>query len=67
MGHIATIHGYVCGAFVLLACLARAGHAEPQRPDFGHVDACGEAQLREASIPGAALVIVGRDGIVHLH
>jgi CubicO group peptidase (beta-lactamase class C family) len=63
---MAAIHRDVCGAFVLWAFLAWAGHAAPQRPDFGHVDAFIEAQLREANIPGAALAIVERDGIVHL-
>jgi hypothetical protein len=66
IGQIAAIHRCVCGAFVLLAFLARAGHAEPQRPGFGHVDEFVEAQLREANIPGAALALVGRDGIVYL-
>jgi hypothetical protein len=52
-GQIAAIHCCVCGAFVLLAFLARAGHAAPQRPGFGQVDACAGAQRREAHMMAA--------------
>ena len=56
MGQMAAIHRCVCGAFVPLGCLARAGHAAPQRPGFGQVEACVGAQRRELHRMAAAII-----------
>jgi hypothetical protein len=56
MEQSAAIHRGVCGAFVRLGFLARAGHAAPQRPGLGDVDAFAGAQLWEANMSTAAII-----------
>jgi hypothetical protein len=56
MGKMAVIHRWVCGAFVLLGCLARVGYAEPQRPGAGQVETFAGAQRREAHLIATALI-----------
>jgi hypothetical protein len=56
MGHIAAIHGCVCGAFVLLGFLARAGYVAPQRPSFGHMEAFVGAQRRKTHMMASAII-----------
>lgn len=55
----------VIGLCMLLVHGPQICHAQLGSADFERVDHYLEAQLKQANIPGAAIAIVGRDGVLH--
>ena len=56
----------VIGAFLILGCVPGSSRAQFDRAAFDRLDTFVEAQLKSASIPGAAIAIVSRDRPLHL-
>lgn len=57
--------GVLIGLGMLLLHVPQICHAQPSSADFERADQYVEAQLQRANIPGAAIAIVGREGILH--